>query len=310
MPDTGRKTGQGAPIGNDVTSDVAIRKAVNRAIDRRSLAAGVLEGFGRPAYFACDGLAWDNPENRIADGDPEGARRLLAAAGWRDTDDDGVRDPLGMQAYRLEVESHIITGATASIHNLVKCVQATDVGIDALVLEPLASGEAVLTDVEREMGVVLADIGGGGAVEAQLAGWQGGWTIFYWAWWISWSPFVGMFIARVSRGRSVREFIVCVLLIPSLVCVLWMTAFGGTAISQIVNDGYQAVADAPLELKLFSMLQALPLTQITSFLGIVLVVDHTAAPLLLMTGLVALFGTLYATVGVPQELQRRGYSVD
>ena len=75
--------------------------------------------------------------------------------------DEGVRDPLGMQAYRLEVESHIITGATSSIHNLVKCVQATGVGIDALVLEPLASGEAVLTDVEREMGVVLADIGGG-----------------------------------------------------------------------------------------------------------------------------------------------------
>lgn len=75
--------------------------------------------------------------------------------------DQGVRDPLGMQAYRLEVESHIVTGATSSIHNLVKCVQATGVGIDALVLEPLASGEAVLTDVEREMGVVLADIGGG-----------------------------------------------------------------------------------------------------------------------------------------------------
>jgi cell division protein FtsA len=77
--------------------------------------------------------------------------------------DDGVRDPLGMQAYRLEVESHIITGATSTIHNLVKCVQATDIGIDALVLEPLASGEAVLTDVECEMGVVLADIGGGTA---------------------------------------------------------------------------------------------------------------------------------------------------
>jgi cell division protein FtsA len=75
--------------------------------------------------------------------------------------DEGVRDPLGMQAYRLEVESHIITGATSSIHNLVKCVQATGLGIDALVLEPLASGEAVLTDVEREMGVVLTDIGGG-----------------------------------------------------------------------------------------------------------------------------------------------------
>ena len=75
--------------------------------------------------------------------------------------DDGVRDPLGMQAYRMEVEAHIITGATTSIHNLVKCVQTTGIGVDAMVLEPLASGEAVLTDVEREMGVVLADIGGG-----------------------------------------------------------------------------------------------------------------------------------------------------
>jgi cell division protein FtsA len=75
--------------------------------------------------------------------------------------DDGVRDPLGMQAYKLEVEAHIITGATTSIHNLVKCVQNTGVGVDAMVLEPLASGEAVLTEIEREMGVVLADIGGG-----------------------------------------------------------------------------------------------------------------------------------------------------
>ncbi|MCB2054046.1 MAG: BCCT family transporter [Geminicoccaceae bacterium] len=99
-----------------------------------------------------------------------------------------------------------------------------------------------------------------------------GWTAFYWAWWISWSPFVGMFIARVSRGRTVREFIICVLLIPSLVSVFWMTTFGGTAISQIVNDGYTAVADASLELKLFQMLAALPLTQITSFIGIVLVI--------------------------------------
>lgn len=99
-----------------------------------------------------------------------------------------------------------------------------------------------------------------------------GWTAFYWAWWISWSPFVGMFIARVSRGRSVREFITCVLIIPSLVSVFWMTVFGGTAISQLVNDGYQLVVDAPLELKLFAMLEALPLQQITSFIAIVLVI--------------------------------------
>ncbi|APZ54460.1 BCCT family transporter [Salipiger abyssi] len=99
-----------------------------------------------------------------------------------------------------------------------------------------------------------------------------GWTSFYWAWWISWSPFVGMFIARVSRGRTVREFVVCVLLIPSLVCVLWMSIFGGAAIHQVLADGYTAAQDASLELKLFKMLDALPLTSITSIVGIVLVI--------------------------------------
>jgi BCCT family betaine/carnitine transporter len=99
-----------------------------------------------------------------------------------------------------------------------------------------------------------------------------GWTSFYWAWWISWSPFVGMFIARVSRGRTVREFITCVLLIPSMVCVLWMSVFGGVAIQQVVLDGYTAAQDAPLELQLFKMLDGLPLASITSFIGIVLVI--------------------------------------
>ena len=99
-----------------------------------------------------------------------------------------------------------------------------------------------------------------------------GWTAFYWAWWISWSPFVGMFIARVSRGRTVREFIVSVLIVPSLACVLWMTVFGETAITQFVRDGYEAATKAELPLQLFMMLEALPLAQITSFIAIVLVV--------------------------------------
>ena len=99
-----------------------------------------------------------------------------------------------------------------------------------------------------------------------------GWTSFYWAWWISWSPFVGMFIARVSRGRTVREFIVCVLLIPSLVCVLWMSVFGGNAIQQVLNDGYTAAQDADLPVKLFKMLDVMPLASITSLIGIVLVI--------------------------------------
>ena len=99
-----------------------------------------------------------------------------------------------------------------------------------------------------------------------------GWTAFYWAWWISWSPFVGMFIARVSRGRTVREFIISVLIVPSLACVLWMTVFGETAIIQFVRDGYEVATKAELPLQLFSMLDALPLAQITSFIAIILVV--------------------------------------
>ncbi|WP_086481767.1 BCCT family transporter [Oceanospirillum sanctuarii] len=104
------------------------------------------------------------------------------------------------------------------------------------------------------------------------ANFASGWTAFYWAWWISWSPFVGMFIARVSRGRTVREFMVSVLLIPSLACVLWMTAFGGTAINQFVNDGYKAVTEADLPLQLFAMLDVLPMAEITSLIAIVLVI--------------------------------------
>ena len=104
------------------------------------------------------------------------------------------------------------------------------------------------------------------------ANYSQGWTAFYWAWWISWSPFVGMFIARVSRGRTVREFIVSVLIVPSLACVLWMTVFGETAINQLVRDGYDVASKAELPLQLFSMLDALPLAQITSFIAIVLVV--------------------------------------
>ena len=97
-----------------------------------------------------------------------------------------------------------------------------------------------------------------------------GWTAFYWAWWVSWSPFVGMFIARVSRGRTVREFLVAVLLVPTLVSVLWMSAFGETALWQL-GEGYQGVLNADLELQLFAMLAQLPWAAITSLVGIVLV---------------------------------------
>ena len=74
-------------------------------------------------------------------------------------------------------------------------------------------------------------------VEGDSGSWQGSWTVFYWAWWISWSPFVGLFIARISKGRTVREFVAAILLIPSILSFIWMTVFGGTAISQSLSDG-------------------------------------------------------------------------
>ncbi len=109
-------------------------------------------------------------------------------------------------------------------------------------------------------------------------GFRQGWTSFYWAWWISWSPFVGMFIARVSRGRTVREFMIAVLLVPTIVSALWMTTFGGTAIDQLIERatesavyGYVIESYKP-ELSLFGMLSELPLAMITSTIGVVLVI--------------------------------------
>ncbi|MCG8366122.1 MAG: BCCT family transporter, partial [Pseudanabaenales cyanobacterium] len=105
--------------------------------------------------------------------------------------------------------------------------------------------------------------------------WQNGWTVFYWGWWISWSPFVGIFIARISKGRTVREFVLGVLLLPSLLTFLWMSVFGGTALSMELGDWQGVISNAVNEnvaTALFVMLQQLPLTAMTSFVGIVLVV--------------------------------------
>ena len=105
--------------------------------------------------------------------------------------------------------------------------------------------------------------------------WQNGWTVFYWGWWISWSPFVGIFIARISKGRTVREFVLGVLLLPSLLTLLWMSVFGGTALSMELGDWQGVISNAVNEnvaTALFVMLQQLPLTAMTSFVGVVLVV--------------------------------------
>ncbi len=102
--------------------------------------------------------------------------------------------------------------------------------------------------------------------------WYHGWTVFYWAWWIAWSPFVGMFIARISKGRTVREFLIAVLVIPTLVTSLWMSTFGLTALDQVIgNVGELANGISDKSLAMFQMLENLPLSSITSVLAIILI---------------------------------------
>ena len=105
--------------------------------------------------------------------------------------------------------------------------------------------------------------------------WIGGWTIFYWGWWIAWSPFVGLFIARISRGRTIREFVRGVLLVPAGFTLFWMTVFGDTAIHYIFVDGNETLAqivNADSSVALFAFLEHLPLSSITSFIAICMVV--------------------------------------
>lgn len=104
-----------------------------------------------------------------------------------------------------------------------------------------------------------------------------GWTVFYWAWWTSWAPFVGMFIARVSYGRTVREFMACVLIVPTVATVLWMNIMGGFAIEQYLSDGFEGVYQYVVEsyddtMVLFGFLEGLPFTFLTSSVAILLVV--------------------------------------
>ena len=102
------------------------------------------------------------------------------------------------------------------------------------------------------------------------------WTTFYWSWWIAFSPFVGMFIARISSGRTVREFVFGALLAPSLIFMLWMTIFGHTAINQYFDLGISGVAESVRnfqpELTLFIFLENFPLTLVTSIIGLFLVI--------------------------------------
>ncbi|GHG05187.1 BCCT family transporter [Thalassotalea marina] len=105
--------------------------------------------------------------------------------------------------------------------------------------------------------------------------WIGGWTIFYWGWWLAWAPFVGMFIARISKGRTIREFVLGVMIVPTAFTLLWMTIFGNSAIFQIVDQGFIRLADMINEnsaVGLFVFLESLPWSQVLTSLSILMIV--------------------------------------
>lgn len=111
-------------------------------------------------------------------------------------------------------------------------------------------------------------------LDGEESGWQHSWTIFYWGWWISWSPFVGMFIARISRGRTIREFSLGVLLVPSIITFFWITVFGNAAIFEEMagEGGIKAAVDENLSTAIFKLFEQYPLARITSGLAVIVVV--------------------------------------
>ncbi|MEU1852601.1 BCCT family transporter [Streptomyces sp. NPDC019990] len=122
---------------------------------------------------------------------------------------------------------------------------------------------AYLGDVPQLAGRTEASGGEG------VGDWLGSWTVFYWAWWISWTPFVGMFIARISRGRTIRQFVGGVILVPSTVSLIWFAIFGGSAM-KMQQEG-QLGKEATPEGQLFDVLQQFPLATVTSLLVMILV---------------------------------------
>ena len=111
------------------------------------------------------------------------------------------------------------------------------------------------------------------SIESQLAGWQGGWTIFNWAWWIAFAPFVGLFLARISRGRSFREYVLGAMIVPSIMCFVWFTVVGGTAIDLTLNgDAGDAITSVGISSQLFAMINHMLSPALATVMSLIIVV--------------------------------------
>ncbi|ASF12361.1 putative glycine betaine transporter [Nocardia brasiliensis NBRC 14402] len=173
-----------------------------------------------------------------------------------------------------------VLSAFSGLHKGVKWLSTVNIALAALLMVfvfVLGPTVYVLDSIPSSIGNYLTNLLPMATRTGAYADstWLGKWTIFYWAWWLSWAPFVGTFIARISRGRTIREFLIGVLLVPSGVTVVWFCIMGGSAIrlsSTGVADLTANAADA--EASLFDMLNALPLGTVTSWVSMILVMTY------------------------------------
>jgi len=189
----------------------------------------------------------------------------------------GIEDALNTKISIMIVVSFVaVISVVRGLNGGVKVLSNLNMVLAALLLALIAFviGEVgLVVSVVKTMGNYLSNIVPlSNWMDRPDETWMRDWTVFYWAWWVSWSPFVGMFIARVSRGRTVREFLIAVLLAPTLVTVVWMSVFGMNALYQVQNEvGGLANGMSSISLATFQMLEGLPLSGITTVVGIVLV---------------------------------------
>jgi len=214
----------------------------------------------------------------------------------------GLATSLGLGVQQVNAGLNHLFGLAISIRMQVFLVAAITLGATASVVSGLNNGVRRLSELNFNLGAVLLAfvVLAGPTVfildslvqnlgvyvdnffaisfwteSYQDSSWQNSWTVFYWSWWIAWSPFVGMFIARISRGRTVREFVLSVLIIPTLLTFAWITAFGGGAVF-LELKGLADIATPIKEnvaVSIYMLLEQYPLAIVANILAIILVVS-------------------------------------
>ncbi|MFD3514969.1 BCCT family transporter [Streptomyces sp. NPDC058657] len=194
----------------------------------------------------------------------------------------GVEDSLTVELIIIgSLSAAFVLSAFSGLHKGVKWLSTSNIVLAALLMLfvfVLGPTVFILDAIPAAVGGYLNDLlpmatrtGAFGDSE-----WLGTWTIFYWAWWLSWAPFVGTFIARISRGRTIREFLIGVLLVPSGATVVWFCVMGGSAI-RLDQTGVADMASSAkegAEASLFALLEALPLGTVTACIAMLLVMTY------------------------------------